>query len=38
MNKKNESFEDFDSQLWAIEFILERVQKQMEEYQFLISE
>lgn len=34
----NESFEDFESQIWAIDFILERVEKQMDEYQFLIVE
>ena len=34
----NESFEDFESGVWAIDFILERVQNQMEEYQFLIVE
>jgi hypothetical protein len=34
----NESFEDFESGVWAIDFILERVENQMNEYQFLISE
>ena len=37
-SKPNESLNDFDSQVWAIEFILERINQQMEEYQFLINE